>query len=406
MMRDLRHVVIVDRSDYGKYRFPDGRPFLDPERYKVTFLTRPGRGRDVRSEDAVTVMHTDTYSEQDVLKCVPALAAGRPVDAVVSLSEWTLLPAARLREALGVPGPGWQRMLPLRDKVRMKKHFAAHGVRTPEFMTIERPGEAEDLLKRHGAVVLKPVDSMGSAGVHLVGSRSELQRLDREGLKNGCRYEAEEFIDGRLFHIDSVVDHGSAVVATASTMLDPDTVFPLGGACRSVLLDDGPERDTALAYNDQVLATLPWFSGVTHLQFFLDRAGHPVFCEIGGRPGGGGIAPAFRHRFGVSLVRAALLPQVGEAFPEFREIRPPAERSSGHVVVYPRDLGTLVSYDRVPQEEWIVQFSPLYRAGQRIVPASSWGQGIAMITVCGPNSRTVVQRLDEARQALRVAVRP
>ncbi|MFJ4963934.1 hypothetical protein ACIP6P_16020 [Streptomyces sp. NPDC088729] len=406
MKRDRRHVVIVDRSDYGKYRHQDGRPFLDPERYRVTLLTRPGRGRDVRPEDAVTVVHTDTYSEREVLSTVPALAAGAPVDAVVSLSEWTLLPAARLREALGVCGPGWSRMEPLRDKVRMKEYFAARGVRTPEFTAIGRPGDAAGLLERHGAVVLKPVDSMGSAGVHLVGSRSELRRLDREGLSAGSRYEAEEFIDGRLFHIDSVVDRGSALVATASTMLDPDTVFPAGGVCRSVLLDDGPERDTVLAFNDQVLGAIPWFSGVTHLQLFLDRAGQPVFCEIGGRPGGGGIAPAFRHRFGVSLVQAALLPQVGEPFPEFQEARPPAERSSGHAVVYPRELGALVAYDRVPQEEWIVQFSPLYRPGQQIVPATSWGQGIAMITVCGPSARAVAERLDRAHRTLRVTVRP
>ena len=151
--------------------------------------------------------------------------------------------------------------------------------------------------------------------MHIVRNLNELMSLQRQGFATPDRYEAEEFIAGRQFHIDSVVNNGVPVAVSVSQYLDSHETFPLDGQIRSHTLDDGPDLELLLAFNRAVLECLAWFSGAAHLEAFLDIRGTPVFCELGGRPGGAGIEATFRYRHGISLLFASILPQVGRSVP-------------------------------------------------------------------------------------------
>lgn len=400
------HVVLLDRSGYDLYRHPDGRPFLDPARYRVTLLTHSDKLGADRPGEVETVVPTDVLDERAVMAALPRIAAGPRVDHVVAVSERLLVAAGRFRDALGVPGFTERQIEVLRDKAVMKRHVAAHGIRVPEFTEIARPLDAAPLLARHGSVILKPLLSMGSVGVHHVTGPDQLRALDAAGFAVAGPYEAEEFIDGDLIHIDSVVDAGRPVVAVASRYLDDNRSFPTGGQCRSAVLDPAPARDLLLEFNERVLATLGWFSGVTHLEVFLGRSGKPVLCEIAGRPGGGGIVPAFLHRFGVDLNWVAALPQLGRPLPELREVQPPERRATGWSVIYPPALGTVRSFDPYPEQDWLVRFTRIRKAGEVLRPSASFGQGVAVATVCGPDAATVTRRLDRVRAGLPLRMEP
>ncbi|MFD9129841.1 acetyl-CoA carboxylase biotin carboxylase subunit family protein [Kitasatospora sp. NPDC059571] len=392
-----QHVVLLDRSGYQAYRHPDGTPFLDPRQYEVTLVTLPEKAATPHPGEVERVITADVLDAVGVMAPLPELLAGPRVDLVAAAGERLILPAARYRDALGVPGYTAQQIELFRDKALMKRHFAAHGIRTPEFVEIDRPLQAADLLAAHGAVVLKPLDAMGSMGVHKVTSRAQLERLERDGLGYDGRYEAEEFVEGPLHHIDSVVQDGRALVTVVSRYLDPNSVFPTGGQCRSAVLDPGAERDALAAFDAAVLAAVPWFSGVTHHEVFLDRTGTPVFCEIAGRPGGGGVVPAFRDRFGVNLHVAALLPQLGLPIPPVREIQPPERRSSGWSVIYPPEIGPLFEHGPLPDEDWLLDVLLRRRPGDVLTPAQSFGAGVAVATVTGPDRATVTERLDRVK---------
>jgi hypothetical protein len=400
------HVVVLDRSGYNAFRHPDGTPYLDPERYGITLVTPPGRLDQVRPGEVDTVLPTDVLDEQAVLGLLPQLARGRKVNHVVAISERLLLAAGMFRDALGVPGFTGQQTAILRNKATMKRHIGAAGVRVPEFIEIDRPMDAAALLARHGSLILNPLASMGSVGVHHVRTIDELRALEADGLSYDGSYEAEEFIDGDMFHIDSLVHDGSPVVALPSLYLDSNEDFPVGGQNRSAVIDPGPLFDTLLEFNQQVLATMPWFSGVTHLEVFVEGDGTPVLCEIAGRPGGGGIAPAFTHRFGVDLFLAAALPQLGRPLPPLNELQPPDRRSTGTAVYYPPSLGRLHAFDAFEGEDWVVQFTPLKKVGDVLRKAVSVGQGVAEVTVCGPDADVVRQRLDAVKAQLRLTVLP
>jgi len=400
---DREHVLLLDRSGYGRYRTADGRPFLDPDAFEVSLAMQPDRADGAHPGELARVVLVDLGDEGATLRAAAALHRWRPISRVLTVAERLVLTAGRLRGALGLPGFSLEQMLVFRDKAVMKRHFRAHGLRTPEFMEIERPTDALPMLKRHGRIVLKPLREMGSSGVYHVDSPAELVRLSVDGLADYGAYEAEEFIDGELYHVDGVVEEGRPVAAIASRYLDPTDNYARGLGFRSVAVDDGPARDTVLEFSRRVHAAVPWFSGVTHLEVFLDRRSEPVLCEIGARPGGGGIPASFHHRYGIVLTEPALLGQLDRPLPSLVESQPPASRATGWLMVYPPSPGVLRGL-RLPsvRQDWVVAVQRNRAHGERLGMPQTFSHAVAVVTVCGPDESTVVARLDEISAATSV----
>jgi hypothetical protein len=406
MSMNRAHVVVLDRSGYDLFRYPDGTPYLDPNRYRVTLVTMPSKVDQVRPGEVETVHAVDVLDERAVMAVLPDLSRAPAVDHVVAISERLLVLASRFRDRLGVAGFTEDQITTLRDKTLMKRRIGACGVRVPHFVEVSRPIDAADLLARYGSVILKPVDSMGSVGVHHVRSLAELRALDATGFAHAGRYEAEEYIAGDMFHIDSIVTAGRPVVALPSRYLDSNEHFVLGGQNFSTLVDPGPLHELLLRFNRQVLGALPWFSGVTHLEAFVDGSGTAVLCEVAGRPGGGGIVPVFAHRFGIDGNLAAVLPQLGLPMPTPYERQPHDRRATGTGVFYPPRTGTLRSPVPTLADDWIVKFTALKKPGDALVQPVSVGQGFAEVTVCGPDSAAIRHRLDAVKARLTLQIAP
>jgi hypothetical protein len=400
-------VVLLDRTGFRHFRHPGGEPFLPPDRYRVTVLTTPGSPAPPDGQvDAVI----ELPDPDDTEAAVGALAGQPPVGRVAAVSEALLLPAARLRERLGVPGFAPDQVRVLRDKLAMKRHFARHGIRIPEFVAVRRPLEAAGLLAAHGAIVLKPSSGTGRAGVVVVSAQAELDRLEAVGYGQDLGaggFLAEAYVHGDEFHIDSVVSAGRAVTTTVSQYLDPHFGLQLGGRLGSATLDPGPRRDLLCALNDQVLAAIGWFSGVTHLEAWLPPGGEPVLCEIAGRAGGAGIIPGFWYRYAASLHLHALLPQLGLPHPKLRETAMPAGPATGWAIIYPPAAGTVTSCRADLDEPWLIDLTWLARPGDQVTePAQSTRQGTAVVSVAAPDEATAAARLARAHRHVTVTVAP
>jgi biotin carboxylase len=404
-----QRVALLSHLGYEAYRHDDGSPFLPRDEYDITLFARP---RDVAQ---VTPGQVDRCVAMDIEPtgelAVPLLevVGDLEFDWVVATQERLLLPAARLREALGVGGPGTGHTLVLRDKATMKRHFSACGIRVPEFTEISEPAEAADLLAKFGRIVIKPLLGSSSIDVHIVGNQNDLAGLQERGLDGLERYEAEEYITGRQFHLDSVVDDGAPVAVSVSRYLDSHEAFPLDGQVRSHTLDYGPELEVLEEFNRAVLACIPWFSGATHLEVFLDDHGVPVFCELAGRPGGAGIDTTFRYRHGLSLFYASILPQLGRPVPTTpaRPAAPPATLpATGWSMIYPPSLGRFNGFAAVPQAPWLLQLTSSYRPGDPLRLPRQAKDAVAVASVHGQNAAEVIARLAEVKSELKVSITP
>ena len=233
------------------------------------------------------------------------------VDFLVALHEKDMLLAARIREELDLPGMYHERTLRFRDKILMKETLLAGGYRKlPRFRKLA-PGEVVESVPWSGKTVVKSRWGVGSSQVRIAadidavnGARAELERM-------GDELEIEEFIEGPMYHCDSVVRDGEVIFSAPSQYIARPGEYGPGRVAGSVLVSDSNLREKLRREDSEVLRILGMESGVTHGEFFRRPSGEFVFCEVAARPGGGGIDDIVAAGYGVELIRAAVQLQCG-----------------------------------------------------------------------------------------------
>jgi biotin carboxylase len=215
---------------------------------------------------------------------------GRRVERVESLWEPLMLLAARLREALGVPGLSVADTVPFRDKEAMKQKLDAAGIRTPRHVAARTAGEVWDAAQRIGfPVIVKPIAGAGSADTYRCDSADELRDvLPRVG--HVPVVSVEEFVDGEEYTFDTVTIDGRIayyniawyrprpLIARSNEWISPQVV-----ALREV---DAPALAGGLKMGFDVIRALGFESGFTHMEWYRKADGEVVFGEIGARPPG------------------------------------------------------------------------------------------------------------------------
>ncbi|MEZ4655627.1 MAG: hypothetical protein R3E12_19060 [Candidatus Eisenbacteria bacterium] len=130
-----------------------------------------------------------------------------------------MIPAAHLRETLGVPGLSVETATLCRDKTAMKR--IPPGTRNPVCGVVggRKPAEAMAFVERIGLpVILKPRAGFGSLGTHKVETRADLERRLREAHlgERGASVAIEEFVDGHEGFYDTLIADGRIVHDFAS----------------------------------------------------------------------------------------------------------------------------------------------------------------------------------------------
>lgn len=236
--------------------------------------------------------------------------------AVIGIYEHTTLPAARLREHFGLPGTNHRTALLCRDKVRMKQAVGETGLRVPRFLVLGPDTSREDLGRFArsvpGKVVLKPRSQGASIGVRILDSAEELLTLDLAGAI-GEGYEAEEFVEGTILHVDGIVRDGVIRWLCPSRYVTTAYAFQHEGAPMiSVTLDDRALVARIAEFATSVLRGLALTDSSFHLELFRTPGDELVFLEIGNRFGGAGVPAQHRACYGIDLAREAVLACLGQ----------------------------------------------------------------------------------------------
>lgn len=242
----------------------------------------------VSEADYAHVARCATWTEADVLKQALMLDRVYGVGAVVSLGEVDVLPAARVRAALNLPGQQPDSAVAYRDKLVMRTAAAAGGVRVPAFAAAGSSDDVARFARAHpGPVIVKPRRGGGSVGVTRVEGLVEAASLELSGHPDG--YVVEEFVDGPLFHVDAVQVAGQVVVAVACAYTDGGCLAHWQDAANGswTLAPGNPVRARLEAATARLLAALPGPADLAvHAEFFLASGGEPVLCEVASRCGG------------------------------------------------------------------------------------------------------------------------
>ncbi|MFI1181819.1 acetyl-CoA carboxylase biotin carboxylase subunit family protein [Streptomyces sp. NPDC020799] len=310
-------LLVLNRFDdeFGEYH-----RFVPPGSFRLAYLATADALAPLDRDGAVETAVVEDMAYETLLPAARRIVeAHGPLAGIIGLSEFDLITAARLREALDAPGRKTEYVLRFRDKTRMKRWIRMAGVRAPKYRALDLGSHAESLADELGLpLILKPRDGASAKGVLLVRTERELEEaletVDRDG------YEAEEYVEGAIHHVDGIRRDGRFHFATASAYVNTCLDFTRGLPLGSVLLDPGPRRDALLGFAADCLDALELWDGPFHLEVIVDSAGEHVFLEVGLRPGGAGVPFLHRDIFGIDLYAESVRAAVG-----LPPMTPPAE---------------------------------------------------------------------------------
>jgi hypothetical protein len=213
------------------------------------------------------------------------------VDRMEATVEAHILPAARVREACGIPGTSVRTAFLCRDKPAMKDALRAAGVPCAQSIGTSSPSEARDFAREIGyPLILKPRDSAGAAGTHRVSNAEELEAaLHASGLAEGRPTAVEEFVEGHEGFYDTLAIGGKVVHEFVSHYY-PNVLEAMRARWISpqVVTTNRVTRETygeVMDMGARVIEALGIGTSATHMEWFFGPKGLK-FSEIGCRPPG------------------------------------------------------------------------------------------------------------------------
>ena len=215
---------------------------------------------------------------------------GTRIDQVECLWEPGMLLAARLREALGLPGMTVEQTVPFRDKSNMKEVLDDAGIRTPRHARCNTAQDVREAAEDIGyPLCIKPIAGAGSADTYRVNDEEELNHV-LPRLLHVPEVSVEEFIEGEEYTFDTICAGGKILYFNVSwyrprplTARTVEWISPQTLCLRDI---DDERIATGIEMGQQVIEALGYQAGFTHMEWFLKDDGEAVFGEIGARPPG------------------------------------------------------------------------------------------------------------------------
>lgn len=229
-------------------------------------------------------------NEQALLDELRRIQSRVPIDRLECLWEPVMVPAARMREVLGLPGMTVAETIPFRDKEIMKQRLDAAGIRTPRHGNATTAKGVREHAERIGyPLIVKPIDGAGSRDTYRIDNLHDLEHVIPR-LRHVPEVSVEEFVEGEDYTFDTVTIDGTpayfniayyrprALVARAHEWISQQTV------CRRDVDSHHVAQGREMGF--AVLKALGMKTGFTHMEWYRKPDGEAVFGEIAARAPG------------------------------------------------------------------------------------------------------------------------
>lgn len=302
-------VLILHKIGYPKIAYHNG---IDHDVHDVTYVGIAPKLQDIPAELRCRKLVREDLGENIHESVMAALRGETGFDRVISLSEYELLEAAKVRDSLQAPGASYEQARLVRDKVAMKLAVARSGLDAPRFVPLSSLNEGTSKLPWSGKTVLKPTHGAGSEDVVIfdtvfdclqaLGRRTTgVLSLDAEN-QQFEGYELEEFVSGPIVHLDGLVRDGVVEVAIGSRYIGTCQRYNENDPLGSYQFDLDAE---AVTWIQRAIDAVQIRTGAFHLEAIESDRGL-VFLEIGNRTGGAGVPQATSLAWGADFQKLEL----------------------------------------------------------------------------------------------------
>ncbi|MGK5738833.1 ATP-grasp domain-containing protein [Micromonospora sp. URMC 103] len=250
----------------------------------------------------------------------PGLAAAR---LVMPGMEYAVGAAARLAEALGLPGAGTAAADVFSDKHRMRLLATEAGLANPAFELVDDPAAATAFARRHGGrCVLKPTRRSGSLGVQILtdpdqvvaswaetATPAETPESTDRGLPTAVL--VEQVLDGREHSVELLVADGEVIFGNVTDKrVQPGRRPVETGHTVPSLLPDGVRRELLDAAT-RLAGASGFRTGVLHSEWMV-ADGVPTLIECAARLPGDMITALISVAYECGFIEAYLRTLRGE----------------------------------------------------------------------------------------------
>ncbi|MFN0278985.1 MAG: ATP-grasp domain-containing protein [Pyrinomonadaceae bacterium] len=252
-------------------------------------------------------------TQMDYVRAVTNIAGSQGIDRIVGLDEFDVLTAAMAREHLNLPGMSQSHAVRFRDKLTMRNIAYQAGIPCPEFIGAFNMDEITEFLASVPAPwVVKPRHEVSAFGIRKCETAQDVWDVltDLDNRHNWrdhpSQFLIERFVEGRVFHVDSVTNGGKVVACGVSQYgTTPFKVSHYGGVFTSSIVPyRAKERKELETLNRALLMAFKYDQGVSHAEFLqCDETGEFYLLEVACRVGGAYIANVLEHACGFNLWR-------------------------------------------------------------------------------------------------------
>jgi hypothetical protein len=313
--------------------------------------------------------------------------------------EYSLGAVAEARERLELAGATVEETAPFIDKLVMKERLTGSGVSLPRYRRwdhaawLAHPRRYVTLLARDlgWPMFVKPLNESGSVGTRRLNDSAAVEAWAREHGSSGD-FEVDEFLDGTLYHVDSLVSDGEILLAQPNGYLFPCYDYLDGKVCSTFTLPDtDPVHDRLLQFNERVLRALSVkpSNTVTHLEVFERVTGDLVFLEIAARAPAALVPYVYEKYRGFNIELAHFQLQMGER-PDVGQPRGPY----AGFVYFPRHRG-IVQALHPPVLRSEHQLTWLVGAGERLEDPADIREAAATLLLWNRDYSALRADLDE-----------
>jgi carbamoylphosphate synthase large subunit len=246
----------------------------------------------------------DDWDRDTLIKGVSHVARSEAIDRIVALDDLDLEKAALLREHLRVPGLGETATRHVRDKLAMRQVARDAGIPVPPFIAAVNASAIEQFMRAVPAPwIMKPRSQAAATGMSKLYSPEDVWHAINARGDHFSEYLIEQFVPGDIFHVDSLIVHGTVPFARPHRYRKPPmTVAHDGGVFATHSMDPADQlTEDLLALNERVLLALGHRHGCAHTEFIRAADGSLFFLETGARVGGAHISDLVLHCTGLNL---------------------------------------------------------------------------------------------------------
>lgn len=295
------------------------------------------------------VQVSSLYSESIVARAVAYIHKQKHVDQIINTSELMVLPAARAREACGIPGVTYEQGQLCRDKSKMKAFMRRHEIPCAASMPADTIAEVRAFAKQVGyPIILKPREGVASMGTFRIDNDAVLEQVvNQPVVRQSPSVAVEEFIEGHEGTYDTLTLNGEVVCEFVThyfpnvllSMKDP-TITPYSITVNS--LDSNPSYDRLKQLGRRVITALGLGTTPTHMEWLNGPKGLK-FSEIGARPPAADFWDLYSAANEIDLYDEwAKLMIFGRVAPQVQKLK--RTYAAGLISIRPHKQGRVVGY--------------------------------------------------------------